>query len=223
MSQTGPSGVGTTDGSSALKMWLDAGNGTFADTSQIKTSKTGDKVKFWKDLSGSNNHVLAKTDSNSPTLTSSNSVMNNQSGVRFFQNKDSSNRRNYLVSKSFSKTNDITIYCVFYAVTKSGGNDITPYQAMKYDPNMWYNGSGLVDGGNAGLVNDVSLSFNDTSVAAGVGDSANSTDYCIKTPASLSKTYFAVLQKEAWTGKLSIAVNNSSQTSYHAGAQPINN
>ncbi|MBC7391599.1 MAG: T9SS type B sorting domain-containing protein [Opitutaceae bacterium] len=221
--QTGPAGVGTTDGSSALKMWLDAGTGTFADTFQIKTSKAGDKVKFWKDLSGSNNNVYAEADSNSPWLASTNPDLNNQNAIRFYQYKDSLNRRNYLLSKSFSKTNDITIYCVFNAITRAGGNNVTPYQANKYDPNMWYSGSGLVDGGNAGLVNDVSLAFSDTSVAAGVGDSTNSTDYCIKTPASLNKTYFAVLQKEAWTGKLSIALNNSAETSYQAGAQPINN
>lgn len=223
VAQTGPAGVGTSDGSSALKMWLDAGNGTFADTLQTKTAKTGDKVKLWKDLSGSNNHVYAQADSNSPMLDLPNQFLNGQNAIRFFQNQSPTNKRNYLVSKSFSKTNDITIYCVFHALTKAGGNNITPYQAKKYNDTMWYSGAGLVDGGMPGFINDVSLAFCDTSIAVGAGDSTTKTDYCIKTPASIHTSYFAVLQKEAWTGKLSVAHNNSTTTSYQAGAQPINN
>ena len=223
LAQTGPAGIGTTDGSSALKMWLDASRGVFADTFQTKTAQTGTRIKFWKDLSNSKNDVYAKTDSNSPTFISNISGLNYQDAIRFYQNKDASNRRNYLLSKSFSKTNDITIYCVFHAITKAGGNNITPYKATNYNANMWYNGAGLVDGGVAGMVNDVSLAFCDTSIAAGAGDSTSKTDYCIKSPASLNKTYFAVLQKEAWTGQFSIAHNNSLKTSYQAGAQPINN
>jgi gliding motility-associated-like protein len=88
---------------------------------------------------------------------------------------------------------------------------------------MWYSGAGLVDGGMPGLINDVSMAFCDTSIAVGAGDSTTNTDYCIKTPASTNTTYFASLQKEAWTGKLSVAHNNSATTTYQAGAQPINN
>jgi gliding motility-associated-like protein len=223
ISQTGPAGVGTNDGSSALKMWLDANKGAYADTLQTSPAKTGNKVKSWKDLSGNNNHVFAQADSNSPMLDMPNQLLNGQNAIRFFQNQSPTNRRNYLVSKSFSKTNDITIYCVFHALKKASGNNITPYQAQKYNDTMWYSGAGLVDGGMPGFINDVSLAFCDTSIAVGVGDSTTSTDYCIKTPASVRKSYFAVLQKQAWTGKLSVAHNNSQTTSYQAGAQPINN
>lgn len=223
VAQTGPAGVGTSDGSSSLKMWLDASTGVFADTLQTQIAKAGDKVKLWKDLSGSNNHVFAMADSNSPSLTTANAALNFQNAIRFFQNKDSLNRRNFLVSKSFSKTNDITIYCVFHALSRASGNNFTPYKAQKYNDTMWYSGAGLVDGGMPGFINDVSLAFCDTSIAAGAGDSTTNTDYCVKTPASVNKTYFAVLQKEAWTGKLSIAQNNSTTTTFQAGAQPINN
>lgn len=223
LAQTGPAGVGTTDGSSALKMWLDAGKGVFADTNQTKPAEVGEKAKLWKDLSGSKNHVYAQADSNSPMLDLPNQELNGQNAIRFFQNQNSTNRRNYLVSKSFSKTNDITVYCVFHALKKAGGNNITPYQAKKYNDTMWYSGAGLVDGGMPGFINDVSLAFCDTSIAVGVGDSTTNTDYCIKTPASINTTYFATLQKEAWTGKLSVGHNNSATTSYLAGAQPINN
>lgn len=223
IAQTGPAGVGTTDGTSALKMWLDAGNGVFTDTEQTKPAQGGDRVKFWKDLSGSQNDVRAMSDSNSPSMAFATPVLNNQNAIRFYQNKDSLNRRNFLMSKSFSKTNDITIYCVFHALKKASGNNITPYKAKNYNDTMWYGGSGLVDGGMPGFINDISLAFCDSSVAAGGGDSTTKTDYCIKTPASAKNTYFAVLQKEAWTGKLSVAHNNSSTSSYQAGAQPINN
>ena len=223
MAQTGPAGVGSSDGSSALKMWLDAGTGVFADTFQTQIAKAGDRVKLWKDLSGSNNDVYAPADSNSPTLISSSPLLNNQNTIRFSQNQNPTNRRNYLVSKSFSQTNDITIYCVFHALRKASGNNFTPYQAKKYNDTMWYSGAGLVDGGMLGFVNDVSLAFCDSSIAVGVGDSSTNIDYCIKTPASIHDTYFAVLQKEAWTGKLSVGQNNSTTKSYQAGAQPINN
>ncbi|WP_162144127.1 gliding motility-associated C-terminal domain-containing protein [Sporocytophaga myxococcoides] len=221
-SQTGPAGVGMNDGSSSLKLWLDGGNGTFSDTLAKKNSKPGEKVLFWKDLSGSNNHVMSGSDSTNPKLSTSNPLLNNQSGIRFFRNDGKGNKRNFLVSKSFSKTNDITIYCIFHALTKAGGNNISPVKAINYDTSMWYFGAGLVDGGANGFTNDISLAFCDTSIAAGTGDSTSSTDYCVKAPASLNKTYFAVLQKEAWTGKLRIGHNTNTDSVYQAGTQPIN-
>lgn len=221
--QTGPAGVGTNDGSSALKVWLNADRELFADTLRRQASVDGGRVMYWGDLSGSQNHVMARTDSNSPTMATAAPLLNEQRAVRFFQNKTQANRRNYLVSKSFSRTNDITIYCVYHAVTKPMGNNVTPYQAKTFDNNMWYYGAGLVDGGSSGFINDISLALCDTSIAAGAGDSTTQTDYCVKTPASINKTYFAVLQKEAWTGKLSIGHNNGGTASYQAGAQPINN
>jgi len=221
--QTGPGGVGMNDGSSALKLWLDANKELYQDTVQNRTAEGGTRVMMWKDLSGSHNDVVAQTDSNSPTLVMASPLLNGQNAVRFFRDQNTMNRRNYLVSKSFSKTNDITIYCVFHALSKAGGNGMTPLQAKKYDNNMWYGGAGLVDGGAPGLVNDVSLAFCDTSIAAGVGDSTTGTDYCVKTPVSLYKTYFSCLEKEAWTGKLNIGQNNSTRVFYQAGAQPINN
>jgi len=220
--QTGPAGVGTNNGSSALKLWLDAGRGVFADTLQNTRARSGDKVLFWKDLSGSNNHVLAETDSTNPVLTTYNPLLNNQNGIRFYRNDGNGNKRNYLVSKEFSKTNDITIYCVFHALSKAGGTNVSPYKATNYDNNMWYFGAGLVDGGANGFTNDISLAFCDTSIAAGAGDSTSSTDYCVKAPASLNQTYFAVLQKEAWTGLLRVGHNTNTDSVLQAGTQPIN-
>ena len=87
---------------------------------------------------------------------------------------------------------------------------------------MWYSGAGMVDAGAQGFTNDVSLAFCDSSIAAGAGDSTTLTDYCIKTPASINKTYFACLTKEAWTGNLSIQHNSNWTTIYKGGTQPIN-
>ncbi len=222
MGQTGPAGVGMNTGSSALKLWLDADYGVYTDTNLTTIAKIGDRVKCWKDLSGNKNDVFADSDSTKPTLNG-NSPLNKSNAIRFSRNENSQNKRNSLSSKSFSKTSDITIYCVFHALTKSEGNNITPFKSTTYVPNMWYAGSGLVDGGANGLVNDISMAFCDTSIAAGGGDSTTKTDYCVKTPASLNKTYFATLQKEAWNGKLSIAQNGGIPAEYDAGAQPINN
>lgn len=223
LSQTGPGGVGTNDGTSSLKLWLDANSGTYQDTLKKQTTFDFNRVKLWKDLSGSSNDVRAISDTNTPLFMKSVSVLNNQNALRFFKDQDTTLRRTFLVSKSFAKTNDITIYCVFHALTNAAGNNVTPYEAKNYNPNMWYSGSGLVDGGAPGMVNDVSLALCDTSIAAGVGDSTTKTDYCIKQPASINKSYFAVLQKEAWNGKLSLNHNYSLATNYQAGPQPINN
>jgi gliding motility-associated-like protein len=223
MCQTGPAGVGANDGSSALQLWLDASQGVFVDTSQTKAAGAGDRIKLWKDLSGSHNHAFAQTDTARPKLDISSPLLNNQRAIRFSQNQDTLNRRNYLATKSFSKTNDITIYCVFHPLSKASGNDITPFQSNKFNSNMWYDGAGLVDAGASGFVNDISLAFCDTSIAAGGGDSTTATDYCVKTPVSLHKTYFATLQKEAWTGHLSISKNASIPVVFQAGPQPINN
>lgn len=222
LGQTGPAGVGMNDGTSALKLWLDANTETYNDTIPAIKAYNGTKVKFWKDLSGSNNDVRAFADSNSPTLIEASPYLNSQNAIRFFRDNDPTNRRNYLKSKSFSPSNDITIYCVFHALSKAGGNNVTPYKANNYDPNMWYSGAGLVDAGAQGFTNDVSLAFCDTSLAAGAGDSTTLTDYCVKTPASIHKTYFACLQKEAWTGNLSIQHNTNWATVYKGGTQPIN-
>jgi len=219
--QTGPAGVGMRDGSSALKLWLDAEKGVYVDTLASQSANASDRVMLWKDLSGNNNHVTAKTDSTRPTLTE-NSPLNGAAAMRFTRNAGKTNKKTYLSSKAFASTNDITIYCVFHALTKSGGNNVTPFKSKNFGPNMWYAGSGLVDAGASGFTNDVSLAFCDTSIAAGAGDSTTATDYCVKTPASLRKTYMATLQKEAWNGKLSIAQNANTPASYQAGAQPIN-
>jgi hypothetical protein len=222
LAQTGPGGIGMSDGTSALKLWLDAGREVFSDTVTARPARGEESVLLWKDLSGNNNHVKARTDSTLPTLSTASNLLNQQNGIRFYQSGSYPHKRTFLSSPYFSATSDITIYCVFHALTKGGGNNVTPYKATDYDVNMWYYGAGLVDAGTQEFTNDISLAFCDTSIAAGSGDSTTATDYCVKTPASVNKTYFAVLQKEALSGQLSVAHNKSAASVYQAGMQPIN-
>src|SRR5690606_3254944 len=53
VAQSGPGGIGMADGSSPLKLWLDAGNGVYADTLFENKSPDAGKAMLWKDLSGS--------------------------------------------------------------------------------------------------------------------------------------------------------------------------
>ncbi|MFQ3576248.1 MAG: gliding motility-associated C-terminal domain-containing protein [Cytophagales bacterium] len=221
-SQNGPGGIGSTDGKSALKLWLDADQRAFTDTTQKTAATSGDRLKLWKDLSGSNNDVFAVTDTNRPIFYQNSPYFNQKAAVRFHRDLDSNCRRNFLVSKDFTKTNDITIYCVFHAVSKSLGNNVSPFKFKGYHENMWYNGSGLVDAGVEAIGNDVSLAFCDTSIAAGVGDSTTGFDYSIKIPAAINQTFVASMSKEAWSGLLKIEHNYNFQNPFQAGNQPIN-
>ncbi len=52
-SQAGPGGVGATDGSSALELWLKADSGV--EEAASDPAEKGDNVAFWRDLSGNSN------------------------------------------------------------------------------------------------------------------------------------------------------------------------
>jgi gliding motility-associated-like protein len=223
--QTGPAGVGNTDGTSDLKMWLDAGKSVYQDSSGKKTAQAQDRVFHWADRSGANNHVWARTDSTKPTLQSQSSLFNEQAALRFTRNAGKGNKRNYLSSQSFVYTNDITIYCVFHPVAKGGGNNVTPFQTKTVNSNdtSWYQGAGLVDADVNGKMNDICLAMNDTSLAVGGGDSVAKTDYSLKIPLGVNKTFMGILQKEAASGLLTVSHNGGLLASYTAGKQPINN
>ncbi len=55
---TGPGGVGATDGSSGLRLWLQAGEGLYTDVSCVSPAATGAQLACWADQSGSENHVV---------------------------------------------------------------------------------------------------------------------------------------------------------------------
>ncbi|MFN8438998.1 MAG: gliding motility-associated C-terminal domain-containing protein [Cytophagales bacterium] len=220
--QQGPAGVGNNDGVSALRLWLDADQGLFADTLALQKCTNKTKVKLWKDLSGSQNHVYATSDSSAPFWFSNADIANANGAVRFYKNLDSNNLRNFLVSKKFDKTNDISIYCVFHPTTKADGNNVTPASATTFSPDMWYYGCGIVDCPNPGFSNDISLSMCDTSIVAGVGDSTKKEDYCIKSPLKIAQTQFASIEKNAWSGTLVLSRNGLQKNAYQVGTQPVN-
>ena len=220
--QTGPGGIGQKNGTSSLQLWLEADKEVFIDSLLLKVAGPGEGVLLWKDRSGNNNHVRALTDSTLPTLSINNPYFNKQNAVQFYRNGEAPHKKTYLSSIFFNPSNDITIYCVFHALSKGGGNNVTPYKASTYDQNMWYYGAGLVDAGDPSFTNDVTLSLCDTSIAAGAGDSTTATDYCVKTPVTIKRSYFALLQKEALSGKLSIGHNNANPSVFQAGQQPVN-
>jgi len=220
--QTGPAGLGTNDGSSSLKLWLDAGKGIYKDSTAKLIANADDRVYFWSDLSGNKNDVKSSFDSTRPTLVANSPFLNGQSALRFNRNYDNSNKRNYMSSLSFSKTNDITIYCVFYPYGGAGGNGFTPFKSAFLNLNFWYYGAGLVDCGVIGPFNDISMTICDTTLAAGGGDITTYTDFVVKTPLLINKPHFGVLQKEAWSGVMSIAKDGNAPAQYQTAKQPVN-
>lgn len=224
LAQTGPAGVGTTDGSSSLQLWLDASKSLYLDTFSLKAAKSTEPVYVWTDLSGSKNHVKAKSDSTRPVLETKLSFLNQQNALRFYRNASKGRKRTFLVSSSFSKTNDITLYSVFYPVSKGGGNNISPFQKKGSIPSdtLWYAGAGIVNSDVVDPSNDVCLAWNDTSLAVGGGDSLTKIDYTLKTPVGLNKATLGMLRKEVETTWLTVGKNGTT-TSISAGTQPINN
>lgn len=223
--QTGPAGIGTNDGTSALKLWLDAGKRVCNDSLGKKNAMDSDRVFYWEDQSGSKNNVWARTDSTKPTFVQHNTYFNEQAALRFSRNDGKENKRNYMSSVSFPHTNDITIFSVFHPLSAGGGNNVSPFQTKEKLDNdtSWYEGAGIVDADVNGKLNDICMAFNDTSLAAGGGDSVTKTDYSVKIPLGLKKTFIGVLEKQATNGLLSISQNGNIASSYVGGKQPINN
>jgi hypothetical protein len=223
--QTGPGGVGTNDGTSALKVWLDAGKDVFTDTLGKNLAQDSSRIMFWADLSGSGHHVKAKSDSTRPQMAKNNSLFNAQNAIRFSRIGVKGNKRNYLASDSFAYTNDISIYCVFRALSPGGGNDASPFKVKVTAPNdtSWYSGSGLVDADVFDPKDDISMALNDTSLAVGGGDSVSKIDYTVKIPLQLKQTSFGTLTRELSSTLLSVSKNGGIPNTFLAGTQPINN
>ncbi|HTF82812.1 MAG TPA: gliding motility-associated C-terminal domain-containing protein [Cytophagales bacterium] len=223
IAQTGPAGVGTNDGFSALKLWLDANVGVYQDPWKQQAAENFGRVTTWKDQSGSNNDLMAEYDSTRPSYQRNLPLLNEQSVIRFNRNLHPKNQRNYLISKSFQATSDITIYCVFFPTKRGGGNNVTPHASTLLSPNYWYYGSGLVDAGVPGPFNDISMTLCDSSLAAGAGDSTVPMDYTVKTPLVMNRSHFGMVQKEAKSGLMAVSVDGNFAATFFSGTQPINN
>lgn len=66
--QNGPSGIGTTDGTSHLKLWLRADRGVFSDAGQTAASD-GQLVQQWNDQSGNGNNAMQNLAASRPVFT----------------------------------------------------------------------------------------------------------------------------------------------------------
>jgi len=75
----GPGGMGSTDGSSSLELWLKSDTQTFADAGGTVAATT--TVVRWNDLSGNNRHALADIPARAPTLVAG--IVNGGPGVSF--------------------------------------------------------------------------------------------------------------------------------------------
>jgi hypothetical protein len=77
----GPGGVGVTNGSSALALWLKPDRGVYVDTACTTAAANGQDVACWKDQSGYGRNFTQATVSNQPNYYTS--VLNNQPVLRF--------------------------------------------------------------------------------------------------------------------------------------------
>jgi hypothetical protein len=84
-SQTGPGGVGATDGSSALELWMRGETGTLLTSSATNATATGDPVAEWRDLSGNGRHATAASTPTDrrPLLRAGTDGLNGQAILRF--------------------------------------------------------------------------------------------------------------------------------------------
>jgi hypothetical protein len=136
----GPGGVGTTDGTSTLEVWLKA---------DAIAGLTGNPVSTWSDRSGNNVNATQSNVGNQPAYTTN--VLNGLPVVRF----DGSNDRlefNRVIQDDFS------IIAVFKTAQSAGGGT------------QWYLGVGLVDAEVGGVTNDFGMSLIAGKLATGAGN-----------------------------------------------------
>lgn len=78
----GPGGVGGTDGTSPLVLWLDAGRDVYSDAG-VTASTDGGIIQQWNDQSGSGNHAIQTTGANQPQMDGTDPAINNAASVEF--------------------------------------------------------------------------------------------------------------------------------------------
>ena len=118
LGNTGPGGVASTDGTSELKVWLDAGRSVFSDAGVTPSVDAG-VVQQWNDRSGSNNHAT-KTVSNRPAWDQIDPAINNAAAVDF--TAASSNRLNLNSFILNPSTSSFSIISVLNADATTGSN-----------------------------------------------------------------------------------------------------
>ena len=105
----GPGGVGVTDGSSSLEVWLRGDQDTYTDTGCATAAANGNDVACWQDQSGNGNHVTQSNSSYRPTYQTG--VQNGQPSL---YNQGSTLNGDVLYRTTTAFTGDPT-YSVFFA------------------------------------------------------------------------------------------------------------
>lgn len=149
---SGPGGVGSTDGTSSLQLWLRGDAGTFSDTACTTTAVDAGPVACWTDQSGSGNSAAQATDTNQPLYVSTGLNGNPMLGfdgtnhyldIPYTSELNSTNFTLYVVSHATSGANTFrapfSSRCGNDANTRSGYNFFASYQGLwefwAYSPN----------------------------------------------------------------------------------------
>lgn len=82
----GPGGVGVTDGSSTLELWLRADRGVFSDGTCSILANDGDGVSCWQDQSGNTAHAKQQAVVDVPTYDDNTNPINGQPVLNFAVN-----------------------------------------------------------------------------------------------------------------------------------------
>lgn len=191
LAQTGPAGVGSTDGSSALKIWLHAEKGLFADAAGSiaagSANSTRQRIGRWSDQSGNNFHATRNTATYKPGLVLLNSVMNNRPVVEFNRNFSGSDNFNRLTISGNPLIDSMTVIVAFYPRLSGGGSDNDASGGLSSD--QYYYGAGLFCTEQPGIQNEYSVCWNSNSFGLGIGNSATASDVTIKLPSSLNSPH----------------------------------
>lgn len=222
VAQTGPGGIGQSNGNSALELWLDADDQVFTDKTELNSAKDNSRIRLWKDKSGNGLHAKVRADSSRPTLERISGLLNDAHFMHFNRNNGPGNKQNFLVIDTFPKSSSYTIFCVFHALSPGGGNNISPVKSAAFNFGHWYGGSGLLDSDASGIGNDLGLSLCNTSVALGGGDSDSLKDFTIKSPVEINKSHWIKASFSETDVSLSLEKNDGTTNSLLGPHRPRN-
>ena len=138
--QTGPGGVGKTDGTSSLKLWLDAADATTKTLNSTTVSQ-------WSDKSGSVNHGTQSTASKQPTNNATG--INSRETITFDGGNDAFNLPNNSVLANnapcsffcLMKPASLSSYQTLYCAGIGGG--YTAFETNVNKLNFWDAADGL--------------------------------------------------------------------------------
>lgn len=137
LAQDGPGGIGTTDGTSTLKLWLRADKGVFTDAG-VTPAANGQAVQQWNDQSGNKLHGAQAFAKYRPVLTATS--FNGFPALTFSAN---GTLLNATLDISPSINPNITVFAVASHTDMNGitqysklwGHDNAPFdRAIGYDP-----------------------------------------------------------------------------------------